>query len=292
MVHTKSAPPRVRPRQRSPVRGELLAACGCAGTVWDMSTQPGSPFDPGSFSPPPPPKLTETRKGSRSPFGDPFRAPADDAQKRARAKKSKAADTSGQGRQGGEPGGFRSAVAAWRSASLLVKVVAPVAVGILVAVLVRMMFLETFTVPSASMTPTLQPGDRIAVEKFSYLLGTPHRGDVIVFRSGPGWDDVPSEKFFVKRVVGVAGDAVKCCDTHGRVLVNGSAQHEDYVVTGTKPVPFKTVVVPDGKLFVMGDNRDDSYDSRYRGPVSADQVVGRAAFKIWPLGRIGYTGRD
>ncbi|MFG3348367.1 signal peptidase I [Streptomyces sp. NPDC048018] len=175
--------------------------------------------------------------------------------------------------------------------------------------------LQPFLVPSRSMEPTLQVGDRILVNKLAYRFGDqPRRGDVVVFdgtgsfvQEDPGGNPVtgalhdaaaalglaePDETDFVKRVVGTSGDRVVCCDKDGRISVNGVPVRETYVMLGDRPsaVPFD-IVVPDGTLWVMGDHRSQSSDSRDHlgqpggGMVPVDRVIGRADWIGWPFGR-------
>ncbi|MFE2942789.1 signal peptidase I [Streptomyces sp. NPDC059255] len=175
--------------------------------------------------------------------------------------------------------------------------------------------LQPFLIPSGSMEPTLHVGDRVLVNKLAYRFGTePQRGDVIVFdgtgsfvqepaRENPvtgllhgaaaalGLAE-PAETDFVKRVVGVGGDRVVCCDKGGRVEVNGRAVDERYLHAGDTPsrVPFD-IVVPEGTLWVMGDHRSNSRDSRDHlgepggGMVPVERVIGRADWIGWPTGR-------
>lgn len=175
--------------------------------------------------------------------------------------------------------------------------------------------LQPFLVPSSSMEPTLQVGDRILVNKLAYRFGNePRRGDVVVF-DGTGsfvqeqsagnpvtglLHDAaaalglaePDETDFVKRVIGTGGDRVVCCDKAGRLAVNGVPVTETYVMLGDRPsdVPFD-IVVPDGTLWVMGDHRSQSSDSRDHlgqpggGVVPVEQVIGRADWIGWPFGR-------
>ncbi|MGW6570179.1 signal peptidase I, partial [Streptomyces sp. NPDC054975] len=175
--------------------------------------------------------------------------------------------------------------------------------------------LQPFLIPSRSMEPTLQVGDRILVNKLAYRFGDqPRRGDVVVFdgtgsfvQQPPQENPVtgllhgaaaalglaePAETDFVKRVVGVGGDRVVCCDKNGRLTVNGVPVEEWYVQLGDAPskVPFD-IVVPQGTLWVMGDHRSQSSDSRDHlgqpggGMVPVERVIGRADWIGWPFGR-------
>jgi len=188
-----------------------------------------------------------------------------------------------------------------------------VVVALLVTLVVRGFLVQSFYVPSASMQPTLQPGDRIMVTR----VGTVHRGDVVVFdgsttfAAGGSTGPAPTglvtrvvsgmasllsvqthESDYVKRVVGVAGDHVVCCDAQGALSVNGVAVREPYLYPGDKPSDLTfDVTVPAGHIWVMGDHRSDSADSRAHlgdpggGMVRLDDVIGRAALVYWPLGR-------
>ena len=158
---------------------------------------------------------------------------------------------------------------------------------------VRAEVASVFYVPSASMEPTLHgcPGcadDRILVNRLSYAFSTPARGDIVVFTGTGDWAAVGQhERTLVKRVVAVAGDTVVCCDAEGRVVVNDEPVTEPYVVHNTAPRAFDPVRVPAGHLWVLGDNRDDSADSRDHGLVAVDDVVGKAVARVWPPSRLG-----
>ncbi|MFJ6570904.1 signal peptidase I [Streptomyces sp. NPDC091292] len=149
--------------------------------------------------------------------------------------------------------------------------------------------LQPFEIPSGSMEPGLHIGDRVLVNKVAYRFGSePQRGDVVVF-DGTGYFGGAD---YVKRVAGVGGDRVVCCDSQGRVEVNGRSVDETYLHPGDAPsqVPFD-VVVPNGRLFLLGDHRSDSSDSRDHlgspggGMIPVTAVVGRADWIVWPFSR-------
>ncbi|WP_367320569.1 signal peptidase I [Streptomyces sp. HUAS ZL42] len=194
-----------------------------------------------------------------------------------------------------------------------------VGVAVLIALVLKTFLVQAFVIPSGSMEQTIQIGDRVLVDKFTPWFGSePQRGDVVVFKDPGGWlqdeqtttqkDDpvvvkqvkealtfiglLPSdnEKDLIKRVVGVGGDRVKCCDSQGRVTVNGIPLNEDYLYPGNTPSNTQfDITVPQGRLWVMGDHRANSADSRshqntdYGGTVSLDGVVGRAMVIAWPF---------
>lgn len=167
-----------------------------------------------------------------------------------------------------------------------------VVVAVLVAVLVRSFVMETFYIPSGSMENTLVPNDRVLVNKLVYDFRDPHRGEVIVFKPPRAWDTANKDDF-TKRVVGVPGDHILCCDKKGNLTINGKALKENYLYPGDRPseVPFE-VTVPKGHLFVLGDHRSESADSRAHldvnhGMITIGSVVGRAFAIYWPLNHWG-----
>ncbi|WP_319019138.1 signal peptidase I [Microbispora sitophila] len=165
--------------------------------------------------------------------------------------------------------------------------------GVVVALLVHTFLLQSFYIPSESMQNTLLVNDYVVVNKLAYKLGPVERGDIVVFK---GWDGEDT----IKRVIGVGGDHVKCCDAKRRITVNGTPLDEEgeYLYPGAKPSDREfDVKVPKGRLWLMGDHRNDSADSRYNindgheGTVSEDDVIGRAFLRYWPLNRISLLSR-
>ena len=187
------------------------------------------------------------------------------------------------------PAGRGSAGLRW-----LRDVVVIVLVALLVSWGVRTWLVRSFSIPSASMEATLQVGDRILVNELAPRLSELHRGDVVVFRDPGGWLSPAEGDDLVKRVVGLPGDTVRCCDADGRLTVDGEPLDEPYLqVPEGDPASLAAfdVTVPEGALWVMGDNREDSADSRshvtgpYEGFVPLENVVGRATVVFWPVGR-------
>lgn len=138
-------------------------------------------------------------------------------------------------------------------------------------------------IPSASMEPTLMVHDRVFVNKLSYDVGSIHRGDIIVFKRPPNEPD-PTIHNLIKRVIGLPGDTLEAQD--GVVYVNGKILSEPYLPPGTITDDLPPTTVPPGQLFVMGDNRGDSEDSRYFGTINKNLVVGKSEARVWPLSRI------
>ncbi|WP_138443417.1 signal peptidase I [Sinomonas susongensis] len=197
----------------------------------------------------------------------------------------------------------------WRSALL------GVVVALIVWSLIRAFVVDVFYIPSGSMEPLLQPGDRVAVSRTAFSSRPIERGDVVVFDgrgsfapldSGRGWIGdalqgagewlgvVPTETVYVKRVIGVAGDHVACCSPDGRLTVNGKPIDEPYLYRGDAPSSMKfDVVVPSGRLWLLGDHRSDSVDSRALlgapggGLIPVGRVIGAPVAILWPLDRLG-----
>lgn len=156
--------------------------------------------------------------------------------------------------------------------------------AVLLSVLVMAFVVRAFTVDGPSMMPTLQSGERLLVDRITYRLRSPQRGEVVVFR-------FPSDprQFYIKRVIGVPGDRIVI--THGRVYVNGVILDEPYTDTSVLGA-FGPYTVPQDHLFMLGDNRNNSEDSRNQrvGFVAYRMVVGRALWRYWPLTRAGSLG--
>jgi signal peptidase I len=161
----------------------------------------------------------------------------------------------------------------------LVEWVAILGAALLVAFVVKTFLIQAFFIPSPSMVPTLEVHDRVLVNKLSYKLHDVHRGDVVVFERLP--EEHGAIKDLIKRVVAIEGDTV---ETRGNTLyVNDQAVVEPYVKTSDIGNPVLKRTIPENQVFVMGDNRSNSADSRVFGPVDEDRIVGRAFVKIWPL---------
>ncbi|WP_431935101.1 signal peptidase I [Micromonospora sp. RP3T] len=172
-------------------------------------------------------------------------------------------------------------------------------VAILVAVLVRAFVLQTFFIPSPSMENTLAIDDRVLVNKLVYDFRSPHRGEVIVFKAPIEWSGNPDGEDFIKRVIGVGGDHVVCCDRTGgqeRLVINGKPIDEPFVFPGNKVADQDfDITVPKGRLWVMGDHREASGDSLEHWQQSGEditeatipegEVVGRAFTIFWPFDR-------
>ncbi|MGY1844278.1 signal peptidase I [Modestobacter sp. SYSU DS0875] len=226
---------------------------------------------------------------------------------------------------GGTAAGERTGRPPAKKGSLLRELPVLLVIAFVLALLVKTFLVQAFFIPSGSMEQTLHgcpgcTGDRVLVNKVPYWFGEPEPGDVVVFRGPDTWSPEitveepsnwftgalltlgraigvapPSEDDYVKRVIATEGQEVACCDPEGRVTVDGEPLEEPYIYENN-PIEsraFSPVVVPEGRLWVMGDHRSASSDSvehsgdKYAGTVAVDDVIGKAAVIVWPLDRFG-----
>lgn len=190
--------------------------------------------------------------------------------------------------------------------------------ALILSMVVKTFFVQFFYIPSGSMENTLLVNDRVGVNKLGAIFSEIKRGEVVVFRDPADWlstpvnDEVglrkivkdalvfvgvipdPSKQYLIKRVIGVGGDRVVCCNAKDQLEVNGVALNEPYIYPGDKASDNEfDVTVPKDFIWVMGDHRGASADSRYhtddpnRGMVPLDKVTGRALFVIWPFSNLG-----
>lgn len=208
--------------------------------------------------------------------------------------------------------GRRGGWAAWLKETAIIVVSA-----LVLSMLIKTFLVQSFYIPTGSMEQTLEVGDRVLVSKLAPGPLDVHRGDIVVFKDPGGWlepkaDTGPgglrgaavdaltfvgllpqdSGEHLIKRVIGLPGDTVECCDAQGRLTVNGVPIDEPYLYPGVRPSEIEfSVVVPEGRLWVMGDNRPNSQDSRYRqadpggGAIPIGNVVGVTFVTMWPFDR-------
>ena len=155
--------------------------------------------------------------------------------------------------------------------------------ALLVAFVIKTFLLQAFYIPSLSMAPTLQINDRVLVNKVSYDLHDVHRGDLVVFKSPP--NEGSETKDLIKRVIGLPGETVE--SREGRMMVNGQVLDEPYLDTDVVTGPLEKVTIPPNHVWVMGDNRSNSRDSRFFGAIPESLIIGRAFVRVWPVTAIG-----
>jgi signal peptidase I len=287
----------------APPNGATPPAGGANGAAADAGVPPGSP---GPTSP------GAAGAGPDHPDGD---AVADTAAGDGDGPDEPPASTAGGGSGGPEKK---------KQGSFLKELPVLLVVAFGLALLIKTFLVQAFFIPSGSMEKTLHgcsgcSGDRVLVNKLSKHFHDPKQGDVVVFRGPESWAPeaqyaqptnivqkafraigsaigvAPAgEKDFVKRVIAVGGQTVECCDGNGRVLVDGKALDEPYVYLSDpeyRPAPFGPVKVPEGRLWMMGDHRNESADSRFhiadpdQGTISVDDVIGKAFVIVWPPSR-------
>ena len=220
-----------------------------------------------------------------------------------------------------------------RKAPLWLETIILLVIAIALALVIKTFFVQAFYIPSSSMEPGLVINDRILVQKPSYWFGEPQRGDVVVFEDPGGWLPgpepgptnpvtramaaiglYPTGGHLVKRVIGVAGDTIVCCDDDGRLEINGQTIDEDEFLAPKRkcdgPMPsdcreeWSAGPIPDGDVFVMGDNRAHSADSSQKlcgeserncdpndAFVSVDRIVGKVFALVWPIDNFDWVGR-
>lgn len=187
-------------------------------------------------------------------------------------------DTDGGRRPLGRSRSKRSGVA------VLVEWVVILALALGVALLVRATVIQTFFIPTPSMVPTLKVDDRLLVDKITLRTRDVRRGDIVVFERPATFTDT-TIKDLIKRVVGLPGETLE--GRQGAVWVNGNRLNEPYLVEGVTTSDFAPVKVAVDHYFVMGDNRPESYDSRFWGTVEREKIIGRALIRVWPPTRFG-----
>lgn len=291
----------------------------------DVTAHLGTPADPSALPPgrPDEPRGPTTGPGAAAgPRGDIEGSRRSGGPALDPAPERDSSRTSGSGRGTDRPGpGGRAHRIGRRSGrgSFARELPFLVLVAFLLALLIKAFLVQAFWIPSGSMERTLLINDRVLVNKVVYRFRDVHRGEIVVFNGdGTGFQraeayvkppsnafervlrnlqnllglGAPSDKDFIKRVIGVGGDTVQCCDTAGRVTVNGGPLQEPYVFDnspvsgGPTARTFGPVKVPEGQLWVMGDHRGESADSRVNGTVPESKVVGRAFVRVWPVSRV------
>lgn len=196
-----------------------------------------------------------------------------------------------------DPAPTRSGTHKPSAARNLMEWVVVIAGAVMIALLVKTFVLQAFFIPSGSMLPTFEINDRVLVNKLSYHLHGVNRGDIVVFEHADS--QLVESKDLIKRVIGIPGDSVVIDPATAKVQVNGQPLDEPYLPQGTTTVdngsgqhalhctPATPCKVPPHSVFVMGDNRPNSRDSRFIGYISEDDIVGRAFVRVWPFSRFG-----
>ncbi|MGP0129388.1 MAG: signal peptidase I [cyanobacterium endosymbiont of Rhopalodia musculus] len=159
-----------------------------------------------------------------------------------------------------------------------------IATAAILAFGIRAFVAEARYIPSSSMEPTLQVNDRLIIEKVSYHFQEPKRGDVVVFNPTKALQEKDFRDAFIKRVIGLPGETIEV--KTGKVYVNGQAIKEKYISEDPN-YDYGPVTVPEREYLVLGDNRNNSYDSHYWGHVPKEKIIGKAFVRFWPFNRLG-----
>jgi len=209
-----------------------------------------------------------------------------------------------EGGDGGDTGGKGSPSRRYHTKRLIVEWVVLIAAALAIAFVIKTFLFQAFYIPSASMEPTLNIGDRVLVNKLSYDFHDVRRGDIVVFKAPPG-ERTAGIQDLVKRVIGLPGETVterRDGNTYD-IYVNGRRLREPYLEAGASTGPEGSnvppgcgapasgepgCVVPQGRVFVLGDNRNQSKDARTFGPITESSIVGRVFVKIWPLDSLSF----
>ena len=166
----------------------------------------------------------------------------------------------------------------------VVEIAKTLATAFVLAIGIRTLVAEARYIPSSSMEPTLEINDRLIIEKISYRFRTPQRGDVVVFSPTDKLREQNFKDAFIKRVIGLPGETVEV--KGGSVYVNNEPLREKYIEESPE-YKYGPVQVPEDRYLVLGDNRNNSYDSHYWGFVPRKNLIGRAVVRFWPLNRLG-----
>ena len=166
----------------------------------------------------------------------------------------------------------------------VVEIVKTLATAFILAIGIRTLVAEARYIPSSSMEPTLEINDRLIIEKISYRFKTPQRGDVVVFSPTDTLKEQNFKDAFIKRVIGLPGETIEV--RGGKVYVNGQPIREKYIDEAPE-YTYGPETVPEDQYLVLGDNRNNSYDSHYWGFVPRKNLIGRAIVRFWPFDRLG-----
>ncbi|MEE0510795.1 MAG: signal peptidase I [Peptococcaceae bacterium] len=161
----------------------------------------------------------------------------------------------------------------------------PIIIALAIVVVLRMFVIGMYYVPTGSMIPTLQIDDKVIATKISYQLHEPERGDVVVFKYPVNEEQGLKTVVYVKRLIGLPGETLEI--KNNTVYINGTPLEEDYVNSNTNMPDFGPVTIPEGEYFMMGDNRNDSSDSRIWGTVKEEYLIAKAQFIYWPFDHMG-----